>query len=332
MKLLPLKLPERVEIETIDSNYGKFIFTPLERGFGVTIGNALRRMLLSFIQAPAITRLRIDGVLHEFSTIDGVLEDVPQIVFNLKRVRLNLVDGSMERVLKYEFKDKGEIKAGALAKDGICEIKNPEQHIFTIVDRDKPLNMEIKITTGRGYVPQEMLKEEEVPPGTIYIDGLYSPVTKVNYSVENTRVGQRTDYEKLTLEVWTDGRVTPEEAVAQAAHTLIEHFEKFESLTKEKAYERLTEMTEEEKRLLEVLKTNITDLDLSVRSRNCLLNAGMRTLYDLVQKTEKEMLDIPNFGRKSLAELVMILKKEGLTFGMKIPEAVREKFETKENV
>ncbi len=328
LKLLPMKIPEEVKIEELTDTYGRFIFEPLERGFGTTIGNSLRRALLSSIQSTAITGIRIEGVLHEFSTIEGVLEDIPEIVLNLKQVKIKLLSG-LDKRIKWEIKKKGEIKAGDIPCDGTFEITNPEQHIMTVTDRKDPIKMELFITSGRGYVPVELLKTEYgdvVPVDTIFIDGIYSPVTKANFRVENVRIGQRSDYEKLILEVWTDGRVNPKEAVAHAAINLLEYFNKFRELSEEKEYVRLKEMTEEERKLLETLKIRIDDLDVSQRAKNCLRKAGIKTLFDLATKKESELLQIENLGRKTLSDLQELLKRYNLRFGMEIPQSVKEKY------
>ncbi|MDI6840508.1 MAG: DNA-directed RNA polymerase subunit alpha [bacterium] len=317
MKLLPLKMPEKIEILERANNYGKFFLSPLERGFGITIGNALRRVLLSSIQGSAISAVKIDGVLHEFSTIPGVYEDVPEIILNLKRVRIKLLN-KLEKKFLLSIKKKGIVKASNIKIDNTCKIINPDQLILTVTDDIKPFNIELTVTSGRGYVPSEFLKKDDAPIGTIFIDAFYSPVTKVNYKVGNTRIEKRTDYDTLTLEVWTDGGISPEYAVGLSALILKEHINLFENLRREEKIERIKEIDEKEKEFRKILAIKISDLELSVRASNCLKNAKIETLGDLVKKTEAEMLEYPNFGRKSLAELVDLLKKYGLSFGMSL--------------
>lgn len=317
MKLLPFKMPQKVEVETTADDYGKFIFSPLEPGFGMTIGNSLRRVLLSSIQGSAISAVKFDGVPHEFSTIPGVYEDMPQIITNLKRVHIKLAN-KLEKKLFLKVSKKGEITAGHIQKDADCEVINPEQVIFTVTEDIKGFNAELFITTGRGYVPSEFLKKG-TELGLIYIDAFYSPVRRVKYKIEHTRIERRTDYDKLVLEVWTDGRIIPEDAISLASTIVNDHFNLFVSLRKEKEIERVQEMDEAEKKLREVLAIRIDGLELSIRAHNCLKAAKIETLGELVQKTETDMLQYPNFGRKSLAELIDLLKKYGLEFGMKLP-------------
>ena len=316
MKLKPFTMPEEVKVLELKDGYGKFLFSPLERGFGITIGNSLRRVLLSTIQGAAITGVRIDGVAHEFSTIPGVLEDVPQIILNLKKVKVTLSTG-FESILHLKVKEKGEVRASSIKCDAKTTIVNPEQYICTITqERKEPLSMELYVTTGRGYVPSENLKKPDAPIGMIFIDGLYSPVTRVLYNVENTRVGQRTDYDKLTMEVWTDERINSKDALSIASKILMEHLSMFVDIGEGARVEIAEEVSVESEKLKKLLETKVSELEISVRARHCLEDAGIETLRDLVQKTEQEMLEYPNFGRKSLEELINVLKELNLSFGM----------------
>lgn len=298
----------------VSDTYGKFVGEPFERGFGITIGNSLRRILLSSLQGAAITSVRCDGVLHEFSTMPGVREDVTDIVLNLKDVRLRLSDG-LETTARIEAKGPCEVKAGDIKTGPEVEILNPDLHIASIAE-DGELNIELTIKVGRGYVPAERNKDEDAPVGTIPIDAIFSPVRKVNYTVTNARVGQRTDYDKLNLEVQTDGSVRPDDAVAYAARILQDQLAIFLN------FEELPEAEEAavgaESNLNEHLFRPVAELELSVRSANCLQNAGIKYVGELVQKTEAEMLKTKNFGRKSLNEIKEILREMNLDFGMQV--------------
>jgi DNA-directed RNA polymerase subunit alpha len=296
--------------------YGKFTFDPLERGFGVTLGNALRRVLLSSLQGAAITAVRMDGVLHEFSTLPGVIEDVTEIVLNLKQVRLKLHgDGPKKGV--FEMRGKGEVRAGDLQVDAEVLVLNPDLHVATL-NRDGDLRMEVEINGGRGYVSADQHSQTDRPIGVIPIDSLFSPVTKVNYLVEATRLGQRIDFDKLTLEVWTDGSILPQDAVAMAAKVLRDHFTPFIHFEEEPEQEVEEQVDEEVVRVRKLLDKSVEELELSVRSSNCLRAAEIKTIGDLVQKGEPEMLKYRNFGRKSLKEIQDILGEMGLHFGMDI--------------
>jgi len=318
MKLKSIQMPKEIVIDqsTFTDNYAKFIIEPLERGFGLTIGNALRRTLLSSIQGAAPTSFRIEGILHEFSTIPGVYEDVTEIVLNLKQIRLKLI-GDEPKTITLEVLKKGDYKAGDLKTDAEVEILNPEQHIVSLTEELK-FKMTIDIGCGRGYVPAEQNKKPEAPVGTIFLDSLFSPVTKANFWVENTRVGQRTDFDKLFLEVWTDGSITPEDALALSSKFLKDHLQLF--IKKDEVMEMVLEdvIDEEILKTRNLLKTKVDDLELSVRSSNCLRAANIQTLEDLAKKTESDMLKYRNFGRKSLTELTNILAKLGLSFGMDV--------------
>ena len=311
-----LNKPKQLEAEekNLTSTYGKFVGEPFERGFGVTIGNSLRRLLLSSLQGAAITAVRIRGVLHEFSTIPGVREDVTDIVLNLKEVRLRLHDGTQEAA-RIEAKGEGVIKAGDIKAGPNVEILNPELPIATLSKEGK-LDIDLTIKVGRGYVPAERNKDEDAPVGTIPIDAIFSPIRKVNYTVTNARVGQRTDYDRLTMEVWTDGGVRPDDALAFAARILQDQLSIF--INFEETVEAAETVEERHPSLNENLFRSVAELELSVRSANCLQNAGIKYIGELVQKTEAEMLKTKNFGRKSLNEIKEILREMGLDFGMRI--------------
>jgi DNA-directed RNA polymerase subunit alpha len=316
MKLEGLQMPRLVEIDkdSLNESYGKFVVQPLERGFGVTLGHSLRRILLSSIQGAAIKQVKIDGVQHEFSTLKGLREDVPEIVLNLKEVAMRY-HGDEDRILRVERKEPGELRAGDLAVDPSVQIMNPALHIATLHDGGR-LKMELTIGQGRGYHFAEENKLAEQPIGTIPLDANYSPVLKVKYEIENARVGRRTDYDRLTLEIWTTGAVRPEEAMSQAAKILIEHLGLFVNFEEEPQQVQEKKIDEETKRIARLLATPVDELELSVRSANCLRAAGITHLRDLVSRTESEMLKYRNFGRKSLNELGEILESLKLRWGM----------------
>jgi len=318
MKFKSLQMPKNVEVDegTLTDRYGKFVVEPLERGFGTTLGNSLRRVLLSSLQGAAITAIRIDGVLMEFTTIQGVREDTTEIVLNLKKVRFRLHSDGLKRGL-FEAKGKGELTAGDLQVDADVKVLNPDLHIATLND-EADVRMEVEISPGVGYVPADEQGLGERPIGVIPIDSLFSPVTKTNFSVESARIGQRIDYDKLTLEVWTDGSITPTEAVALASKILREHFSLFIPSEEEIVEEKEEEPDEEFLKTKSLLEKSVEELELSVRSGNCLKAAKITTLGDLVRKTEPEMLKYRNFGRKSLKEIADMLEPMGLTFGMDV--------------
>ena len=318
MKWKSLQMPKEIQIEedSMTDKYSKFTIEPLERGFGTTLGNALRRTLLSSIQGVAPVALRIDGVLHEFSTIPGVFEDVTEVVLNVKKIRLKLL-GDEPKKLRIEANGKGDLTAGDIKTDGDIQILNPDLHIAQLTE-DTKLEMEIDTGVGRSFVPAEQNKRSDAPVGTIFLDSLFSPVQKVNLEVENTRVGQRTDYDRLILEIWTDGSLTPEDALCYASRILRDHLQLFIKLDEELEMAEEEEVDEETLRIRNLLKTRVDELELSVRSSNCLRAANIQTLEDLVQKTEQEMLKYRNFGRKSLTELNTILADLGLSFGMDV--------------
>ncbi len=310
--------PKRLQIETdtLTETYGKFFAEPFERGFGTTLGNSLRRVLLSSLQGAAISSVRIKGVLHEFSTIPGVTEDVTDIVLNLKGVRLKL-HGHDSRNIRIVKKGAGEIKAGDIVTDSNVEILNPGHHIATCA-KDADVEMEMVVTMGKGYVPAERNRDEKSPVGTIPIDAIFSPIKKVNFAVTNARVGQITDYDKLTLEVSTDGSVRPHDAVAYAAKILKEQLQIFINFDEDAAEPAILEGGEESRKINDNLYRSVDELELSVRSANCLKNADIRLIGDLVQRSEAEMLKTQNFGRKSLNEIKDILADMGLSLGMKL--------------
>ncbi len=309
--------PKRIEIdqENNTSTYGKFVCEPLERGFGITIGNSLRRILLSSLQGAAIVSVKFDGVVHEFSSIPGVLEDVTDIILNLKEIKLKALDVE-EAVIHISREGEGVVTAGDIETEGFVEILEPDQHIATL-NKEGKLNMEMVVRMGKGYVPAERLKDESMPIGVIAIDAAFSCVQKVNYVVTNSRVGQVTDYDKLTLEVWTDGSVFPEDAVAFAAKILKEQMNPFINFEEEAEPVEEEEVSQNED-VNENLFRPVSDLELSVRSANCLQNAKINLIGELVQKTDAEMLKTKNFGRKSLNEIKAILTDMGLSLGMKL--------------
>jgi DNA-directed RNA polymerase subunit alpha len=310
--------PKRLEVEkeTLTPTYGKFTAEPFERGFGITIGNSLRRILLSSLQGGAITSLKVDGVLHEFSTIPGTKEDITEIILNLKEVRLKLhTEGP--KTIRVKAEGPKVLKAGDILTGDAVEILNPDHYIATL-SRDGKLSMEMVVKMGRGYISAERNKEEGQPIGTIPMDAIYSPVKKVNYTVTNARVGQITDYDKLILEVWTDGSLNPEEAVAHAAKILKDQLSIFITFEEEEEEVSYPEDEEEKEAFNENLLRSVDELELSVRSANCLKHANIKLIGDLVQRTEAEILATKNFGRKSLNEIKEILTEMGLSLGMKL--------------
>ncbi|MCY3668293.1 MAG: DNA-directed RNA polymerase subunit alpha [Gemmatimonadetes bacterium] len=316
MKLEGLHMPRLVEVEkeSLSDTYGMFIVQPLERGFGVSIGHALRRVLLSFIQGAAIKQVNIEGVHHEFSTIAGVREDVPEIVRNFKEVAIRY-RGEEDRVLRVERTADGALVAKDLEVDPSVEVMNPDLHIATL-DKGASLKMELTVGYGRGYQFAEENKIPDQPIGAIPLDTNYSPVLKVHYEIENARVGRRTDYDKLIMEVWTDGSVHPEDAMSQAAQILTEHLSLFINFIEEPEGTEEKEVDEEAKKIVQLLQTPVEEIELTVRSANCLKAAGITHLRDLVSRTEAEMLQYRNFGRKSLNELQKILEENNLSWGM----------------
>ena len=292
-----------------EKKYAKFVCEPLERGYGITIGNSLRRILLSSLPGCAIKSVKIDGAQHEFTTIPNVVEDVPEIVLNLKMVRIKM-DKNEEKTLRINFEGEGEVKAGDIITDGTVEVLNPDLHIATVSKGGK-LNMEMVADMGRGYNTAEKNKTQNQPIGVIAIDSIYSPVKKVNYAVENTRVGQMVDYDKLTIELWTDGSLEPYEALSLAAKVLTEHLKLFVDLS-ETAKNTQIMIEKEENKKEKILEMPIEDLELSVRSFNCLKRSGISTVGDLANKTETDMMKVKNLGKKSLEEVIAKLHDLGL--------------------
>ena len=297
-----------VEIDKV-KNYGKFVCEPLERGYGITIGNSLRRILLSSLPGSAIKSVKIEGAQHEFTTIPNVVEDVPEIILNLKMVRIKL-DQNEEKTLRIDFKGEGEVKAGDIITDGTVEILNPDLHIAT-VSKGGNLRMELVADMGRGYNTADKNKVPNQPIGVIAIDSIYSPVKKVNYSVENTRVGQMVDYDKLTIELWTDGSLEPYEALSLAAKVLTENLKLFVDLS-ETAKNTQIMVEKEENKKEKILEMPIEELELSVRSFNCLKRSGISTVEDLTNKSENDMMKVKNLGKKSLDEVIAKLRDLGL--------------------
>ncbi len=305
---------EKPKIECIESSedntYGKFVVEPLERGFGITLGNSLRRILLSSLPGVAVTSIKIDGVLHEFSTVPGVIEDVTEVILNVKNISLKLhSDGP--KIVYIESDEEGVITAGDIKVDSDVEILNPELHICTL-NGEHRFYMELVIDKNRGYVPAEKNKQPGQPIGIIPVDSIYTPVTKVNYTVENTRVGQITDYDRLTLEVWTNGSVKPDEAISLGAKILSEHLSLFIDLSDQAKHAEIMVEKEETKKE-KVLEMTIEELDLSVRSYNCLKRASINTVEDLISRTEEDMMKVRNLGRKSLEEVLQKLHALGLS-------------------
>jgi DNA-directed RNA polymerase subunit alpha len=303
-----------VETETLSPTYGRFVCEPLERGFGITLGNSLRRVLLSSLQGTAITAVKIDGALHEFTSVPDVVEDVTTIVLNLKEVVVR-AHSPRTHVVRVEKDGPAQVKASDIQSSDQIEVLNPD-HVICTVAKGGRFSAELTITVGRGYVPSERTKQPGQPIGTIAIDALYSPLRKVNYTVTNARVGQMTDYDKLTLEVWTDGSVKPQDAVAYAAKILKDQLTIFINFEEEP--EAVSATKEEDEPLNENLFRSVEELELSVRSANCLQNANIHLIGELVQRTESEMLKTKNFGRKSLKEIKEILADMGLSLGMRI--------------
>jgi len=318
MKWKSLQMPKEIVTDQSnpDEGYARFVIEPLERGFGATIGHALRRVLLSSIQGAAPVAVRIDGVLHEFGTIEGVYEDITDIILNIKKIRVGF-EADERRTLTLKANSKGKINAGMFEENPEVKILNPDLHLVELTD-NREFTMEIDFDYGRGYVISDLNKREDAPVGTIFLDSLFSPVIKVNYEIENTRVGQKTDYDRLLLDIWTDQSITPEDALSYAAKILKDHMQLFIHIDEEMEIAEEEEEDEEVVRIRQLLKTRVDELELSVRSSNCLRAANIQNLGELVSKTESEMLKYRNFGRKSLNELTSILEELGLSFGMDI--------------
>ncbi|MBF0330639.1 MAG: DNA-directed RNA polymerase subunit alpha [Candidatus Omnitrophica bacterium] len=319
VKWRDFQMPKRLDCDeaTYNDRYGKFIAEPFERGYGVTLGNSIRRILLSSIEGSAVTSIRIEGVEHEFSTVPGVLETVSDIILNIKELVVRSHSKAPKSIYVKTSK-KGEIKAKDIICDETIEVLNPEHHICTIT-QDIDFNIELEVCRGRGYVPADQNKKDGAPVGTIAIDSIFTPIEKVNFFSENTRVGQRTDYDRLILEIWTNGGINPKEALLYAANILQRHLDVFVSygqLPEEEEQEE--EISVEDQALYDKLRLPISELELSVRSSNCLKEANIKSLAELVRKTEEELLDFRNFGKKSLTEIADVLKAHGLSMGMKI--------------
>ncbi|HHS49832.1 MAG TPA: DNA-directed RNA polymerase subunit alpha [candidate division Zixibacteria bacterium] len=325
MKWKSMQMPKEVVLEpsTATQNFGRFFFEPLEQGYGVTIGNALRRVVLNSMQGAAITAVRIEGVQHEFSTIPGVLEDLTEIIINLKGVRFK-VNSDYPKPLKIDVDKEGEITAKDIICDPAIEILNKNHHIATLTEKTKFI-AHLDMGFGKGYRTAEENKKDDVPVGTIPIDSIFTPVLKVEYHVEPARVGQKTDFDRLIFDITTDGSILPEEALAMSAKLLIDHFDHF--LSPETDLDRIEDeqVDEEMLKIRELLKMPVEELELSVRSSNCLRAAKIKNLEELVQKTEPEMLQYRNFGRKSLAEINEVLAKFGLSFGMDLSKFMDKK-------
>ena len=318
MKWKNLQMPKNVEMEdkTSTNQYAKFSIEPLERGFGVTLGNALRRVLLSSLPGAAVAAVKIEGVQHEFSTLAGVKEDIPEVLLNLKQIRFKL-HGDAPKMATFDVRGKATVTAGDLKVDADVEVLNPTLHVATL-NKDGEFRGEVEIGAGRGYVSAENQATQDRPIGVLPLDSMFSPVTKVNFEVENTRIGQRIDYDKLTLEIWTDGSVIPSDALAYAAKILKDHFALFVHFEEEIVEEVEEEVDEEFLRIKTLLERSVEELELSVRSSNCLKAANIKTIGDLVTKSEGEMLKYRNFGRKSLKEIADILTGMNLGFGMDV--------------
>lgn len=304
---------EKPKIETVEiseeAKFGKFVVEPLERGYGNTLGNSLRRILLSSLPGAAVTSIQIDGVLHEFSTIEGVVEDVATVIMNVKKLALKIYSDE-EKVIEIDVKGDGQITAADITHDSDVEILNPDLYIATI-GKNGHLRMRMYAQRGRGYTPADQNKREDLPIGVIPIDSIYTPVSRVNFQVENTRVGQMTNYDKLSLDVWTDGSIGPKEAISLGAKILTEHLNIFVGMTNEaQTAEIMVEKEEDQKE--KVLEMTIEELDLSVRSYNCLKRAGINTVLELANKSEDDMMKVRNLGRKSLEEVRVKLDDLGL--------------------
>jgi DNA-directed RNA polymerase subunit alpha len=319
VKWRDFQMPKRLDCEeaSYTNTYGKFVAEPFERGYGVTLGNSLRRILLSSIEGSAVTSIKIEGVAHEFSTLSGVLESVTEIVLNVKALVVRS-HSKTPKTVYIKANKKGEIRAKDIISDEIIEILNPEHHIMTLT-QDIPFNMELEVSRGRGYVPADQNKKDGSSVGTIFVDSIFTPIIKVNFTVENTRVGQRTDYDRLLVEIFTNGAINPKEALLYGANILQRHLDVFVAygqLPEEEEAEE--EVSAEEEALYSKLRLPISELELSVRSANCLKDANIKTIGELVRRQEPELLEFRNFGKKSLTEIQDILKAMGLNLGMKV--------------
>lgn len=329
MTLVNFKMPEMVVLDdaTFTNDYGKFSLQPLERGYGVTLGNTLRRVLLSSLPGAAIVAVKFSNVLHEFSTIQGVVEDTAEIILNLKQVRMKLLNKKPTKI-DLSFNGEGEFKASDIQKESAeVEILNPDLHIATL-NKSAKFDLEIRIGRGRGFVPANENKSPEYTLGTIPIDSIYTPIKNVKYDVENVRIGDKNDFEKLTLEIWTDGSIAPDDALTQSAKIMKDHIQLFINLDLEPEEKQAEIQRDSEKeRVKKILLTNVDDLELSVRAHNCLKAANIKNIAELVKRDEAEMLKFRNFGRKSLSELTEIVETLGLEFGMDIDSYIKDENE-----
>jgi DNA-directed RNA polymerase subunit alpha len=330
MSVSYLKMPESVVLDeaSYTNSFGRFILQPLERGYGVTLGNSLRRVLISSLTGAAITSVKFSGVLHEFTTIEGVVEDVSEIILNLKQVRMKLLTKKPNKI-EISFNGEGVFTAADIQKNSAeVEILNPDLHIATL-NKNSKFDIEIRVGKGKGYVPASENINPEHAIGVIPIDSIFTPIKNVKYEVENVRIGDKNDYEKLTLEINTDGSITPEDALTQASKILRDHIQLFINFDIDQEEEQAVHQKDSEKeRIKKILLTSVDDLELSVRSHNCLKAANIKNLADLVRRDESEMLRFRNFGRKSLAELMEIVETLGLEFGMDIDKYLKEETET----
>jgi DNA-directed RNA polymerase subunit alpha len=324
MKWKNVLMPRGIELDSSVSNssYGRFVIEPMERGFGTTLGNALRRTLLSLLQGSAVTAIKVDGVLHEMSTIPGVVEDVTDVVLNVKQIVVRHL-GDDAKWVRIEKQGPGVVTARDIIADPEIEIINPDLHLMTL-DENAKIRMELLVGIGRSYVPAEAHAFEQETIGIIPVDSIFSPIRRVNYAVENTRVGQRTDYDRLVLEIWTNGATEPIDALGFASKILKDHMQLFIHFDEEQLQESREEFNEEKQRMRDMLLRSVDELELSVRSNNCLKMANIKTLGDLVRRSEAEMLKYKNFGRKSLREIAEILEGMGLHFGMDIAPFMQE--------
>ena len=330
MSVTNLKMPESVILDetSYTNNSGKFILQPLERGFGVTLGNALRRVLLSSLSGAAITAVKFSGVLHEFTTIEGVVEDVSEIILNLKQVRMKLLSKKPNPIM-ISFNGEGNFAAADIQKNSNeVEILNPELHIAAL-NKSAKFDIEIRVGKGKGYVPAAENISPDQTIGVIPVDSIFTPIKNVKYDVENVRIGDKNDFEKLVMEINTDGSITPDDAITQAAKILRDHIQLFINFDIDQEEEQVVSQKDSEKeRIKKILLTNVDDLELSVRSHNCLKAANIKNLAELVRRDESEMLRFRNFGRKSLAELMEIVENLGLEFGMDVDSYIKEETET----
>lgn len=320
MKWKALQMPKEIRRESLsdDGRYGKFVLEAFERGWGITVGNAMRRVLLSSLQGAAITSVRIDKVEHEYASIEGVKEDVTDIILNIKQLRVKLLSDNIETI-RLDVSGEGIVTAADIEENANVEVLNQDLHIATL-SGNASLSIEMKVADGRGYVISDELKDENAPIGTIAVDANFSPVTKVAFHVADTRVGQRTDFNRLELEIWTDGSINPEDAMAYAAKLLVDHFELFINFEGDLDSAEEIIHDEEKQRIGNLLRMRVDELELSVRSSNCLRMANIHTIGELVRNKEAEMLKYKNFGRKSLVELNEVLSSMGLSFGMNVEE------------